>query len=48
MTAETPLSILPAIDPEPQPQIPPKEEVIHPLDYPLNAETNLFADFGNV
>src|SRR5919204_3576970 len=30
--AETPLSTLPAIEPEPQPQMPPKEEVIHPLD----------------
>jgi len=22
--------------------------VIHPLEYPLNIETNLFADYGNV
>src|SRR5919205_753990 len=47
-TAETPSSIIPVVEPEPQPQIPPKEEVIHPLDYPLNIETDLFADFGNV
>jgi len=33
---------------EPQSQTPLREEVIHPLEYPLNIETDLFADYGNV
>ena len=47
-TAKTPLAATQAVEPEPIPQAPPREEVIHPLDYPLNIETDLFADFGNV
>jgi len=37
-----------AVEPEPQSQTPPREEVIHPLEYHLNIETDLFADYGNV
>jgi len=37
-----------AIEPEPQSRTPPRKEVIHPLEYPLNIETDLFADYGNV
>jgi len=37
-----------AVEPKPQSQTPPREEVIHPLEYPLNIETDLFADYGNV
>jgi len=37
-----------AVEPKPQSQTPPREEVIHPLEYPLNIEMDLFADYGNV
>jgi hypothetical protein len=33
-----------AIKPEPQSLTPPREEVIHPLEYPLNIKTDLFVD----
>jgi len=37
-----------AVKPEPQSQTPPREEeVIHPLEYPLNIEMDLFTDYGN-
>jgi hypothetical protein len=39
--AETPLDTFQAVEPEPQQQPSPKEEVIYPLDYPLNIETDL-------
>ena len=45
-TASAIPSIFQAVNPKPH--IPPKEEVIHPLDYPLNIEMDLFADFGNI
>jgi len=37
-----------AVEHEPQSQPPLREEVIHPFEYPLNIETDLFADYGNV
>jgi len=48
LAAETPLATFQAVEPEPQPQPSPKGEVIHPLEYPLKIETDLFADLGNV
>jgi len=37
-----------AVEPKPQSQTPPREEVIHTLEYPLNIEMDLFTDYGNI
>jgi len=47
-SANTTVATSQAVEPEPQSQTPPTEEVIHPLEYPLNIKTDLFTDYGNV
>jgi len=47
-SADATIATSQAVEPEPQSQTPPREEVIHPLEYPLNIEMDLFADYGNV
>jgi len=47
-SADAIVAISQAIEPEPRSQTPQREEVIHPLEYPLNIEMDLFADYGNV
>ena len=48
MSANDTIATSQAVEPEPQSQTPPKEEVIYPLEYPLNIEMDLFADYGNI
>jgi len=47
-SADATVATTQAVETEPQSQTPPREEVIHPLEYPLNIETDIFVDYGNV